>query len=113
MSVKTNGKEWKEYYVRDWPKGWWHEDSVITVDGKSDEDDYDLEVGAGVHDKASVVLSGGCIMDANDKVVAKNMEAHFKAWRKAQSHTSFLVECHKDEESLLRDVIKAHGGKVL
>ena len=112
MAVKANGKEWKEYYVRDWQKGWWHDDSVITVDGKSDEDHPELDVN-NVADTAAVMLEGGCIMEEEGALVAKSMEAHFKAWRKAQSHTSFVVECHKDAREAVEAAIKAAGGKVL
>lgn len=112
MTVKTTGAEYKRFYADEsiWLKGMFHEDEIITVDGK-ENDQYDLVV-ENMADAAVVNLAEGFVTD-DDGSDFGSMESFFKKWRKSQSTVSFIVECHKDKERHVRECIKQAGGKAL
>lgn len=111
MAIKTTGKDFKRFYDDPsvWLDGYYHDDTVITVDGKLDEGDIDL---AEIEDAAVVVVSSGWIINADgDAVVALGVA--LKRWLKKQDAVSFTVECSPSELEAVKAAIKAAGGKVL
>lgn len=111
MSVKTSGAEFKRYYNDDkaWPRGWWHEDEEITINGIYNED-AELSM---VADTDVIVIKGGVIFEGVHGVFSLSMESHFKKWRKAQATEFLVVEVAKDKtESVIAAIVQA-GAKVV
>ena len=119
MMVKRTGHEWNSFYKDEtaWPKGAWHEDETIKVDGKVVDEDFDL---TDVRATAEVSLSGGIVYFDNPLVAdyfdqtqnAPSLEAHFKQWRKRQNTTNMVVEVANEKAEAVRAAIVAAGGKV-
>lgn len=118
--VKMTGREWNRFYkdAKAWPKGTWHEDEEIKIDGKAVGDNFDL---TDIRDTSIVTLSGGIVYFDNPPVDgyfdqtqnAPSLEAHFKQWRKRQNTTSMVVEVANEKAEAVRAAIVAAGGKVI
>lgn len=108
--IKTTGAEYKRYLNDDafWPEGVYHDDELLTVNNKEWTWEADIE---SIEDSAVVRLNGGVVLSPSGKVI-KNMESHFKSWRKNQKATTFIVECGLDRLDELKAAIEAAGGKV-
>jgi len=111
MSVKTTGSLFKKFYDDPsvWLDGYYHDDTVITVDGKLDEGDIDL---AEVQDAAVVVVSSGWIINADGAAVV-DFGAALKRWLKKQDTVSLVVECDASVLEAVKAAIKAAGGKAI
>lgn len=113
MTVKTTGAELKRFYFDDayWPDGTWHEDEEIEVNGSPLSEDSGIEA---VPDDAVVKIAGGAVIGlpgcGNE---GPSFEGYFKKWRKAQNTVSFVVECAKDNEEVVRAAILAAGGRII
>lgn len=72
--VTTNGKTWSAYYSDKtaWPKGSYHDDSVISVNG---DENADLDI---VPYAAAIVISDGVVIfiDGDSQDLCK----HFSTW---------------------------------
>lgn len=112
--IKTNGAEFKRFYTDDafWPDSdgsTWHEDELVTVDGKCYEQDY-----SNVPDSAVVTIADGIVFSHKwDSESAPSFETYFKRWRKLQTTETFTVEAPKDKLDAIKAAIKAAGGKVV
>lgn len=110
MTVKTTGAEFWAFYNDEgfWPKGAWHDDTLILVNGK-EVDDYTRE---NIPDDAQLVLDGGVVFLDERGTKDTGFEAHFKKWRKGQNTAYLAVECPKDKLEAVKAAIRAAGGKV-
>ena len=104
MTVKTTGAEFKRFYFDDayWPDGTWHEDDEILADGEE----------PGILDEitgnAVVSITGGIVFGIEGKKAS--LESWFRAWRKKQTTTSFVVECEiVDKAEVIAAIIAARG----
>lgn len=111
MSVKTTGSLFKKFYADAtvWLEGYYHDDTVITVDGKLDEGYVDLSE---VKDAAVIVVSSGWIIDGDGAAVV-DFGTALKRWLKKQDTVSLIVECDASQVEAVKAAIKAAGGKVL
>lgn len=116
MTVKIFGAEWKRFYSdpKFWPDGAWHDDVLLTVNGKDDSDgEIDLVL---VNDTDRITVSGGVVFmseDGNDSEIAPSMELHLKRWRKAQVTSTLLIEIPNENVDEFIKTIKLLGAKVL
>ena len=113
MAVKTTGAEFKRFYADKafWPSGRYHDDAVVTIDGKQD-DDADLD---NVHDDAVMTLDGGVVLQPGEggrHAEIDSFDGHFKKWKKKQTTTVFIVECPLAAADTVREAIVKAGGKV-
>jgi hypothetical protein len=113
MAIKTTGAEFKRFYAdtKYWPTdiNIWHEDEVVTVDGREKGPSDDL---ADIPDSADVRIEGGIVFGPQWKENEPSFETYFKRWRKEQTTKSFLVECDEDKLEAVMAAIKAAGAKV-
>lgn len=111
--TNTTGIEWKRFYAdkKAWPKDAYHEDELITVNGKLvDEFSFDPTK---VQDSDRITLEGGMWFPDADSEDTDSLEGHFKKWRKSQSTEVICVEVQKDKACEIRKLITKSGGKVL
>lgn len=121
MSINTTGRDFKRFYNDDavWKppgskEGAYFDDVAIYVDGNDWEDtgkDY-----TDIPDDAKVSFSGGSWYP--DQTTAaqyegRNFETVFKKWRKAQTHTTIIVEVALENIDAMKAAVTAAGGKVL
>lgn len=92
MAVKTTGAEFKRFYNDKafWPEGTWHEDEVMTVDGKDQEGGVDIDA---LRDESEVRIEGGIVFGPQFDQNEPSFEGYFKRWRKLQTTATFVVEC--------------------
>ena len=112
MSIKTTGAEWNAFYAdkEAWPKGAWHEDEDLTIDGKWAGEDYDL---ANIAPAAAVSVSGGIVYLDGAGAEGPSLESHFRTWRKKQSTARFSCEAPINLADAVKAAIVAAGGKVV
>lgn len=112
MTTKTTGAEWKRFYSDKefWPDEWWHDDEVITVNGKNAHD-FDIEL-TEVLDSDVMTVSAGVVYDAMSNE-GPSLEGHFKSWRKKQTTVFFTVEAPKEKADAVKSAITSSGGKVI
>ena len=117
MTIKTSGKDFKQWYsdIEEWPKDAYHEDETIKINGKNRGDDDELH---SVDDNAIISLSGGCIyFDDGDVNKVVSMEGALRRWlRKKSREESFdrvLVEIPKGARTSFVFHVEFVGGKVL
>lgn len=108
--IKTTGAEWKAFNA---DTTYWAEfcveDEIVTVNG-SRVDEYSDYIDA-LADADKVTVDGGWVADqGSDKEYSLN--TFFKRWRKQQTTEYLSVEVPKEKASVVRDAIKAAGGKV-
>lgn len=111
--VETNGVEWKRFYSDKvfWPEGWFHDDEVITVDGKHAVT-HSIDLTA-VPDEARVTIEGGDVFKGEYDAKGPSLEEHFKAWRKKQDSVVMVIEVPKGKLQTISATVTAVGGKVL
>lgn len=110
--VKSNGLEWKRFYSDDkiWSDGIWHDDEVITIDGKNANDNViDLDK---ISDSALVEISGGVMFTKDDDDIG-SLENNFKKWRKSQTTAFFMCEAPKGIVDKIKAAVVEHGGKIV
>ena len=107
MTVKTTGAEFKRFYADSefWPEGAWHEEEEILADG---ERPYILDE---IPDNAVVSITGGIVFGIEGR--EPSLESWFRAWRKKQTTTSFVIECEIVDKAEVIAAIIAAGGKVV
>jgi hypothetical protein len=100
MTTKTTGAQWKRFYRDEaaWPKGAWHDDEEMTVDGKPAGDVDPMSFA----DTAVITIAGGIVYLKEADQDGPSLEAHFKKWRKAQNSVSLLVDVERADESAVR-----------
>ena len=110
MSVKTTGAVFKKFYDDPsvWLEGYYHDDTVIMVDGNPD-DDTDLSE---VKDASVIVVHSGWIINAEGDAVV-DLGTALKRWLRKQGTVSLIVECDASQVEAVKAAIKAAGGKVL
>ena len=106
MTVKTTGAEFKRFYNDSafWPKGASHEEEEILADGE------EADILNEIPDSAVVSITGGIVFGIEGK--EPSLESWFRAWRKKQTTTSFVVECEIVDKAEVIAAIIAAGGKV-
>ena len=107
--LRTSGSEWKAFCAS-LPDGWWHEEDMITVDGKSADDSVDLNC---VADNAVMTISGGILHLDQEGNNGKSLEYTFRFWRKRSDVTRIVVEVSKDRENDVRQAVEKAGGKCI
>lgn len=108
MSVKCNGKTWKQFYSDPsiWTENVWHDDQEITVNGKYEEY-VDLD---SILDSDIVAVSGGIVCGYKNE---PSLEGLLRSWMKKLTTTSIVVEIHKDKKEEFIKLVKDFGGKIL
>lgn len=111
MAVKTTGVEFKAYYTdgKFWPDGAYHDDTLIKVDGVTDDGTKNL---IEVADSAEILIESGIVFSSEDDRDGLPMETHFRRWKKAQNTVFLIIECPKEKESAVTNAIKAAGAIV-
>ena len=111
MTAKTIGAEWIKFYADDvfWPKGAWHEDEEITIDGKPWSEDEDLAQPPAV---GEMTVSGGIVYLSSDHREGPSLEAYFRRWKKLQDTVCMVIEVQKDRADAVRIAVVSAGGKV-
>lgn len=105
MSIKTNGKTFKQYYddKEFWPDETYHDDTVIIVDGEEGGDtDY-----AKIADTATVEIVDGVIFMRGKQDDDIDFCKHFRRWMKKQTQISIVFDIPKDKEDAVRAAVKA------
>lgn len=114
MATKTTGAEFKRFYndKKFWPDDGdtYHDDAVLTVDGKVQVDGVDADTLA---DAAVVTIEGGFVCGPALMGEEPSLEAYFKRWLKTQTTASFLVECDASMLDAVKAAILAAGGRVI
>ena len=110
MATKTTGAEFKAFYSDEewWPKGTWHEDEEVSIDGVQADDDTDLSL---VADGGRLVLSNGYVTNT-EGVDLGSFEGYFRKWRKKQTTAVLAVEVPLNKVESVTAAIIAAGGKV-
>jgi len=107
MTVKTTGAEFKRFYADSefWPEGASHEGEEILADGEEADTLDDIP------GNAVVSITGGIVFGIEGK--EPSLESWFRAWRKKQTTTSFVVECEiVDKDEVIAAIIAAGGNVV-
>jgi len=109
--IKTTGKEFKSFYEDDsvWIYGMYHEDEVITVDGKQREE-YETDL-MQIADASTMTISGGYVTNKNDDELG-SLEGLFKKWKKKQTTAFLCVEIDLKKLEDLKVAVKNAGGKI-
>lgn len=111
MAVRMVGKEFLDFYGDD--EFFQKHNATGAADAEILVNDKKLSKSWGPDDvKPSdkvVIVSGFVDWEGGGMV----LEKFFKQWRKAQSTTSFLVTCPKEDYAEITDIVKTLGGKVL
>jgi len=107
--LRTSGAEWKAFCAS-LPEGWWHEDDTITVDGKPDDGEMDLD---NVPDDAVMTISGGILHLDQEGKSGKSLEQTIRFWRKRSDVTRIVVEVSKAQENDVREAVEKAGGKCI
>lgn len=115
MAVKMSGFEFKKFWNDSeyWPGKdgeTYVEEEEITVNDVVIDELVDPD---SVKDTDIVVINGGYINSDNESIDGRELEKHFKLWKKKQSKTTFLVECDKSNLDGIKSAILAAGGKVV
>lgn len=107
MTVKTTGADFKRFYADSefWPEGAWHEEDEILADGEETDILDDIPC------NAVVSITGGIVFGIEGK--EPSLESWFRAWRKKQTTTSFVVECEVVNKAEVIAAIIAAGGNVV
>lgn len=110
MAKKTTGAEWKRFYNDDefWPGDTYHDDTLVEVNGKIDED---ADLGA-VQDSDIIVIREGYVFSANGEGI-RSLASHFSRWQKQQSTARVVVEVPKDQLDALKAQLASFGAKVI
>ena len=108
--IKTTGEEFSLFYSDKvaWPKGAWHDNEVITVNGLDMPDDFDWD---NIPPNDKITIEGGIVLMNADATDGPSFEAHFSAWRKRQNTATLSVTVDKAKESQLRELLKEFGAK--
>jgi len=111
MAVKGTGAEFLAFYQDPefWPKGAWHDDTLIWIDGEFYEGSEDYATV--IQPTSKVRIEGGGVYDLPNGREA-SFETHFKAWRKKQTTTTFVVSGPKGRADEMKALLKANGFKV-
>lgn len=111
MAVRVSGSEWRDFYADKsfWPKGAWHDDEEILVNGHPPGDDFNFDE---VDDADILTVSGGIVYPDEDARDGPSLESHFKRWRKRQTTSILIVEVPNESSDAVRAAISAAGGKV-
>ncbi len=104
--AKTNGIEFKMFYneINDWEGDDCHTGEEIYVNGDLYKEAWGL-----IPDNSTVKIKGGSALN-NDGDVICSFSSYFKRWRKAQSHSTFIVTCPSEKVDLLVGMVEAIGG---
>lgn len=111
MAVKVTGSEWRDFYAdpQFWPKGAWHDDEQVLVDGQEPGDDFNFDE---VDSAAILTVAGGIVFMRENAQDGPSLEAHFRRWRKQQTTAVLIVEVPHASADAVRAAIAAAGGKV-
>ena len=111
MAVRTTGAEWNKFYsdISAWPKGAWHDDEEILVNGSPHDPDNDL---GSIDPSASITVSGGTVYLLPEDNDGPALDLYFKRWRKAQTTVYIVCEAPRALAKTVADAILAAGGRV-
>ena len=110
--VKTTGFEFKKFYDDKimWPEGSYHEDEIITIDGK--ESDYETDLSK-VNDSSKITISGGIVFLNEDDTDGPSLESYFKLWKRKQVNTTILIDAPNEKLDEIIASIVSFGGKII
>ena len=113
MAVKMTGAEYKSFMAEDWHDGYYMDDYAVSINGEVfDAIESGLESAEeAMQSTDKVAIVEGAVFD-KDGAYVSSLEAYFKAWRKARTTTTIVVECQKDKFDAIRDAIITAGGKI-
>ena len=79
-NIRTTGEEFNRFYKDDefWGSGVWHDDVVLSVDGRQVEDFDNLPPAA------KVIIESGVVVFPNNDDKTEDFLKFFRQWRKAQ-----------------------------
>ena len=105
--MKTTGAEFSKFYSDPvmWPKGNYHDDDDITVNGK---DNAELD---SVSDNAVVEFTCGVVFNGNNEEL-NSFPSYFKKWKKAQTTDFLTIEVPKTATATVTAWLKGQGCKV-
>ena len=112
--MKVKGAEWNRFYFDDsyWKKDYWHEGSVIKINGEEFEDETDADLSALNPSDDLEITEGVVYLDEyGSKWVS--LESFFKKWRKGQTHETVCVLIPKDKVDDIKKYLKNQGCEVL
>ena len=110
--LKISGIEWNLFYSDKtaWPKGAWHEEEKILIDGREPDIDLDL---SSVPNYCTLDITGGIFYRDGNATEGISLVNHIRKWRKKQSTTVFVIEVPNHLAELMRASVQAGGGKVM
>ena len=117
MTVKTSGKDFKQWYNDDaeWPKDAYHEDETIKINGRPRS--FECDELQTVADADEIALSGGRIYTDDVSGKSVSMEGALRRWLRKKSHEEsfdrILVEIPKGKRTAFVFHVECVGGKVL
>lgn len=106
--IKTNRKEW-DAFLASWPTERYYDDAVVTINSVAEEQVAPEKFSS---IDALIEVSGGVILDPNDRDVSLGLEREFKKWRTKQSSVFVLCQVPADKTEELKKLLKTIGGKV-
>lgn len=110
MAIRVSGADWKAFCEAQ-PKGWWHEESFITIDGKEATDEVNL---GDVSDDAVMTISRGVMfLDDQGGDDGRSLEAVLRRWRSNSAVARIVVEVPKGQEIAVREAVVQAGGKCI
>lgn len=111
MTVKTSGAEWRNFYADEsfWPKGVWHENEQVRIDGKEPDEDFSFSE---IDDAAVLTISGDIVYLTEEAKDGPSLEAHFKQWRKKQKTAVLVIEVPREAVKTVLDVLATVKGEV-
>lgn len=115
--IKSTGKEFKKFYIEEWPPNHWHEEEIIIVNNKElSEEDYDnlAEIVSNFKDTDIIKISDGVVYKGDSEEIC-SFEKFFNNWKKRSSKTYLLVVIDNNKikiENLKKAIIES-GGKII
>jgi hypothetical protein len=111
-SVHTLGVIWKQFYADPvaWPKGAYHDDIEVLVDGVNDED---CDLGKVADDARLEIKSGYVMFENRADGIDCDLVLYFKIWLSKKTNATIAFEVPKDKLEAVKEAVLALGGKVL
>lgn len=111
--MKASGLEFKQFYNDDkyWSKGVWHEEEIVTINGKEVNDDFTFD---DVKDEDEISIKEGMVY-LNETIDIDNgisFDSYFRKWKKEQNTVILLVNVQLQDLEKVKEAIKNAGGKI-
>lgn len=112
--IRITGHDYKKFDAEPWPKDWWVEECLYTVNGVATEDE-EFPESATLKDSDIVTIDGGYILTADDAKVKPSKDLTYekmiKTWVKKQIERTVVIVCNKEDFNAMMEAVKKAGGR--